>query len=58
MRRRCKDGENTVQNQTGELQPADSVVVCIELIIGDLLAPDHEILSGFIHRTARLRIPN
>jgi hypothetical protein len=58
MRRRCKDDENTVQNPTGELQPAASVVVCVELIIGVLPAPDHEILSGFLYRTARLRIPN
>jgi hypothetical protein len=58
MQRRCKDGANTVQSHIGELQPADPVVVCIEFIIGGLLAPDHEILSGVIYRTARLRIPN
>jgi hypothetical protein len=45
MRRRCKDGENTVQSQSGELPLAYTVAVCIKLIIGDLLPHDHEILS-------------
>jgi hypothetical protein len=48
---RCND-------QDGELPSSTFVAVSIKPIIGDLPAPDHEILSGFTYRTARLRIPN
>jgi hypothetical protein len=34
------------------------VAVRPKLTIGVLPAPDHEILTGFTYRTARLRIPN
>jgi hypothetical protein len=35
----------TVQSQSSELPPGYTVAVCIKLIIGDLPAHDHEILS-------------
>jgi hypothetical protein len=54
----AKTVENTVQSHTGELPPAYAVAVSTKPITGDLPAPDREILRGFIHRTARLRIPN
>jgi hypothetical protein len=58
MQHPCEHDANTVQSHTGELPLAWPVAECIEVIIGGLLAPDHEILSGFTYRTARLRIPN
>jgi hypothetical protein len=45
-------------NPTSELPVVAVVTVRTKLMIGVLPAPDHEILSGFTYRTARLGIPS